>query len=450
MARFRYLPLLLLFTLACSLLADPPRPILPTPQPTVPSVYDQIAVPSGNPFENPVCSIAPALDPDIEALMNAVSRQNLLAYVQTMQGFGTRHLFSDTTSPTSGIGAARTWIYNEFIRVGNNRLQVRFDDFPAVFNGLTTNQQNIVATLPGVSGYPGVLVLTAHYDSRTFDVADGSSFAPGAGDNAAGVAVLLEVARLLSSRTWNQTVVFVALAAEEQGTIGSRHFVQDELTSGTIFMANLNNDVVGGRPGIPQNVRVFSLGPDTSVHRQLARYIDYVGGLYLPIFGVNLQDALDREGRYSDHREFVNINVAAVRITESQEDLTVQHTNLDTADRLDYDYLAQVTQLNLVTTANMIGAPPPPPAPNVAPLESAGTYWLTWQPDPLAAGYAISFRPLGASEYSPFRFVCSNQAGNVVLTGFDPSVTYAVSLAALDVNGRVSGFSAEVLVGPPQ
>jgi hypothetical protein len=177
--------------------------------------------------------------------------------------------------------------------------------------------------------------------------------------------------------------------------------------------------------------------------------MDLVGGLYLPVFGVQLQDALDREGRYSDHREFVNVNTAAVRITESEEDLTVQHTNLDTADRLDYDYLFQVTQLNLVTAANMIGAPPPPPAPNAQPLQSPGTYWLTWQPDALAAGYAISFRPLGAAEYAPFRFVCTNQAGNVVLTGFDPQITYAVSLAALDVNGRVSGFSAEVLVGPP-
>jgi hypothetical protein len=447
LARFRYLPLLLLFTLACSLLADPPRPILPTPQATVPP-FPIDGGPLGTPFADPVCSVAPALDPDIEALMNAVSRQNLLAYVQTMEGFGTRHIFSDTASPTAGIGAARTWIYNEFIRVGNNRLQVRFDDFPAVFNGLTTNQQNIVATLPGVSAYPGILVLTAHYDSRTFDMADGSSFAPGANDNATGVAVLLEVARLLSSRTWNQTVVFVAFAAEEQGTIGSRHFVQDELTSGSIFMANLNNDIVGGRAGIAQSVRIFSLGPDTSTHRQLARYIDLVSGLYLPVFGVQLQDALDREGRYSDHREFVNVNAPAVRITESEEDLTVQHTNLDTANRIDYDYLFQVVQLNLVTAANMIGAPPPPPAPAVTAMASAGTYLLTWQPDPIAAGYAISFRPLGAAQYAPFRFVCANQAGNVVLTGFDPQITYAVSLAALDVNGRVSGFSAEALVGP--
>lgn len=441
---YRLLPLLLLFSLACSLLADPPRPILPTPPATAPS----LPVPFGTAFVNPVCSVAPAVDPDIEALMNAVSRQNLLAYVQTLESFGTRHLFSDTLSPTSGIGAARTWIYNEFIRVGNNRLQVRFDDFQAIFNGINSNQQNVVATLPGVGPNPGVIVLSAHYDSRTFDVAEGSALAPGANDNATGVALLLEVSRLLSSRTWNQTIIFVAFAAEEQGTIGSRHFVQDEFTSGTIFAANINNDIIGGRPGIPQSVRVFSIGPDTSVHRQLARYIDLVGGLYLPVFGVELQDGLDREGRFSDHREFVNVNVPALRITESQEDLTVQHTNLDTYDRIDFDYLFQVVQLNLVTAANLIGAPPPPPAPAVTAMEAPGSYLLTWQPDPLAAGYAISFRPLGAPEYAPFRFVCANQAGNIVLTAYDPQTTYAVSLAALDVNGRVSGFSAEALIGP--
>ena len=116
-------------------------------------------------------------------------------------------------------------------------MQVRFDDFLVSYNGLSSNQQNIVATLPGTSSHAGVIIIGAHYDSRTLDPVDGSSLAPGANDNASGVAILLELARVLSSRTWNQTVMFVAFAAEEQGRFGSRHFVQEMVLDGRIIDA---------------------------------------------------------------------------------------------------------------------------------------------------------------------------------------------------------------------
>jgi hypothetical protein len=436
--------LVLLFSSACSLISPPEGPVIPTPPPTLSVVdFSELRL-----VTDPVSSVTPAVDPEIAALMNAVSQQQLTGYVQTLEGFGTRNTFSDTLSEERGIGAARRWIYNEFQRVNGGALQVEYDDFQSNINGLTTNQRNVVATLPGIGDHPGAIVLMAHYDSRGADPNDGATSAPGADDNASGVAILLELARLMSSRPWNQTIIFAAFTAEEQGTYGSRHYVQSAVLQGRTFDAAIDNDIVGGRPGIPQSIRVFSPGPDATSSRQLARYLDLVGGLYLPTFSVDVIDALDRQGRFSDHREFINAGVPGVRLTESEENRSAQHSGGDVSASLDYDYLFRVAQLNLAVAANLAGAPPPAPVPTIAPMENPGSFILNWPPDPQAAAYSISFRPVGSAEFAAFRFVSGNEAGNVALTGFDPGIAYAVSLAALDANGRIGAFSPEIIVEP--
>jgi hypothetical protein len=449
MSSFRlplFLTFFILLGLACTLLAEPPRPVIPTPpataQPFLPEGVGPLVT-------DPVSAVVPAIDPDIDALMSAVSQQNLVAYVQQLESFITRNTFSETQRDDYGIGAARRWLRNEFEVVGGGRLQVRFDDFPLNYGGITSNQRNVIATLPGAGRHPGVIVIMAHYDSRTFDPVDGVGRAPGANDNASGVAILLELARLMSSRTWNQTIIFAAFTAEEQGTHGSRHFVQRVMLDGMLIDAGLNNDIVGGRPGIPQYLRSFTrLEPEDSNARHLLRYIDLVSGLYMPTFPVVFQESIDRPDRYSDHMEFLNVGVAAVRFTESVEDFSVQHTGQDTSNRLDYNYMRQVTQMNLALAGNMAGAPGMPPPPTVAPMANAGDYILTWRVDPQAAGYMILFRRVGSDQFEPFRYVSGIQAGNVALTGYDPQATYAVSLAALSNSGRVSLFSPEVIVIP--
>ncbi len=438
--------LVLLLMGGCALLGGPQRPVIPSPPPlNTPVTLGGIPADT---VVDPVSNVVVGADPEIAALAEAVSMQQLTAYVQTLANFGTRNTFSRTDQPGVGIGAARQWIFEEFARVGNGRLQVQFDDFPLTHNGVSYPQQNVVVTLPGSSDHPGVVIVMAHYDSRAIDPNNGSAAAPGANDNGSGVALLLELARLLSARTWNQTVVFVAFAAEEQGTHGSRHFVADRLLAGWVVDAAFNNDIVGGRPGMPQSIRVFTPGPDHSRPRQLARYLDYVGALYVPGLTADLQDAVDREGRYSDHIRFLDAGIPALRLTEAVEDFNSQHNAFDTPEKIDYAYLRQVTQLNLVTVANIIGAPPPPTTLTVAPMANAGSYLLTWVRDGQAVGYAISLRPLGSADYAPFHFVSASQAGNVALTGLDPAATYAVSMAAVGVDGRIGLFSPEILVSP--
>lgn len=439
----------LMALLGCALL-NPPTVLIPTPIPTAPPLSQTLG--NGVPDEvvlDPVSDIVPNIDPDIETLVNAVSEQQLLVYVQTLENFGTRNAFSDAEREDWGVGAARRWIHNEFVRVGvasNNRLQVQFADFPLNYNGFSANQQNIIATLPGTTAPEDVVVIFAHYDTRPPNVTDGASRAPGANDNASGVALLLETARLLSSRQWNQTIVFAALAAEEQGTYGAKNFVQNAVINEMNVVAAFNYDTVGGNAGIPQYVRLFSPDLYESRSGQIGRYYDYVAGLYVPAFGVNAIDAMDREGRWGDHREFIFAGMPAVRLTQSVEDPIYINSTRDTWSALDYSYLRQVTQVNVAVMANLVGAPPSPEAPIIVPMAGPDTLLLTWEVDRLAAGYAISFRPLTLEGYPTFRFVNANEAGNVALSGIDGNMPYGVSLAPIDNNGRVGLFSSEVVI----
>ncbi|MCA9973339.1 MAG: hypothetical protein KC425_24135, partial [Anaerolineales bacterium] len=163
----------------CSLLEGPQRPVLPTPVPTAMPLAEALAL-AGPVVTDPVSDVVPTVDTAVLDLMTAVSKQQLIAYVQTVEGFHNRNSFSDPTSETRGIGAARRWIAAEFERVGNGRLQVRFDEFELDYAGFTAPQANVVATLPGAAPDSGAILIMAHYDNRAPEIADGFTRAPGA------------------------------------------------------------------------------------------------------------------------------------------------------------------------------------------------------------------------------------------------------------------------------
>lgn len=435
----------LLAATGCSLLEPQQQLVIPTPPVATPALI--IPNEQGQLVTDPVSDVVPTVDPAIESLITEVSQQQLMAYIRQLESFGTRNAFSDTQSTTFGIGAAKRWIFNEFVRVGNGRLSVEFQDFPLSYVGYSAEQSNIVATLPGKEGH-GTLVVMAHYDNRPADSTDGISRATGANDNGSGVALLLETARIMSSRDWNQTIVFLATSAEEQGAFGARYYAENAFLDNKHIISAINYDAVGGRAGIPQHVRLFAVEFLTSLHGALGRYYEYVGGLYLPTFPIVIHDALDREGRWGDHREFVQVGYPAIRVIESVEDPDLVNSNRDTWNLIDYNYLQRVVQLNVAVAANLAGGPNQPAPPIIASMAEPGAYLLTWPVTPDASGYAISFRPADSIYYPTFRFVRAANAGNVAITGLDPNMTYAVSIAALNERGLISAFSAEQIVGP--
>ncbi|TKC12347.1 M20/M25/M40 family metallo-hydrolase [Pedobacter polaris] len=333
-------------------------------------------------------------DMNITSLVNEVSANNQEALIKKLVSFQTRHTLSDTLSKTTGIGAARNWIKSEFEKyaaAGGNRLQVSFDTFiqPADGRRITTPVvlKNVVAILPGTDpSDKRMLMVSGHYDSRITDVMNSKDFAPGANDDASGVAAVMEMCRIMSKQKFNCTLIFVAMVGEEQGLYGATNLAKRAKEEGWNVHLLLNNDIIGNsyemETDIKDNksVRVFSEGvsaletpaqaaarqsagtENDGKARQAARYIKEVAERYVDQLEVKLIYRRDRYLRGGDHTPFSQQGFAAVRITEMNEDFNRQHQDVrtengfkygDLPEYIDYNYLQKVTRMNLSVMANL-------------------------------------------------------------------------------------------------
>jgi hypothetical protein len=256
--------------------------------------------------------------------------------------------------------------------------------------------------------------------------------APGANDDASGVAVVLEAARVLSKYKFPATIIFLAVAGEEQGLNGARHFAQMAKAQGWEINGVLNNDTVGGdkSPGQDPNVvRVFSEGTPSSAteaelrfiratgaendssSRQLARYVREIATGYMPgPFGPKMVLRPDRYLRGGDHTAFNEQGFAAVRLIEFRENYDRQRQNPrrengieygDLPKFLDYEYVSNVARLNVATLASLASAPAPPANVRLETKELVNDSTLKWQPSPggLATGYEVLWRTTTSSEW---------------------------------------------------
>ncbi|MGY4827504.1 M28 family peptidase [Sphaerotilaceae bacterium SBD11-9] len=385
----------------------------------------------------------------------SVSAEQLQATITRLVGFGTRHTLSDTTSDTRGIGAARRWVQARFVAVSKEcggclEVVTPSQTLTGARLPKPTEVMNVVAIQRGSGDPQRVIVITGHLDSRASDVMDATSDAPGANDDASGVAALMEAARVLSKHKFRATLVYAALSGEEQGLYGGRILADYARQQGWQVQANLNNDIVGnsqGENGVHDNstVRVFSEGTKTleteaqarrrrynggeldAPSRNIARYIAVLAERHLTHFKVQMVYRTDRYGRGGDQVAFLEAGYPAVRITEANEDYTRQHQDVrtengirygDTIDGVDFAYLAQVTRLNAITMAAMARAPAPPKGVSI---EGAVTPHTTvkWQPVPGAARYRVWWRGTTEPQWRHHREVAGDvtqlQLKNVVI-----------------------------------
>jgi Zn-dependent M28 family amino/carboxypeptidase len=380
----------------------------------------------------------------LDEAASAVKPEALRETVTRLVGFGTRHTLSDTRSDTRGIGAARRWVQSRFEAVSRDCGGCLEVSTPSqVVTGARIPQPtevvNVVAVQRG-SGDPNrVIVITGHLDSRASDVMDATSDAPGANDDASGVAAVMEAARVLSRHKFRATLVYAALSGEEQGLYGGKILAEHARRQGWQIEANLNNDIVGnsrGQDGVVDNstVRVFSEGTKAietaqqanrrrynggevdSPSRNLARYLEGLASRHLVNFKVQMVYRTDRYGRGGDQVAFLEAGFPAVRLTEAHEDYTRQHQDLrvehgvhygDTIDGVDFDYLAQVTRLNVVAMAAMAQAPAPPKGVTIEGAVSPDTT-LKWQPVPGAARYRVWWRSTTDPQWRHHREVAGN------------------------------------------
>jgi hypothetical protein len=384
--------------------------------------------------------VAPKRNPQVEAILADISAERIEATVRTLAGFGTRHTLSDPDHPTRGIGAARRWIKAEFERYAKDsrgRLTVEEDTFVQRPGGRVpkpTSLTSLVATLPGKGpkSRDRWLVVSGHYDSIPRPLSDAEADAPGANDDASGTAAVLELARVMSRHEFDATVVFLAVAGEEQGLLGSAHWAEKAKAEGRTIEAMLTNDIIGntlGGNGVrdSRRVRVFSEGvpsdetpaqarlrkslggENDGPSRQLARYIKDAAERYLPGFEVTLVFRRDRYGRGGDHIPFNERGYAAVRLTEPNEDFTRQHERVETRDgvaygdvveHVDFAYIAQVARVNAAALATLALAPASPAGVRFGSARQGYDTRLTWtrSPDPDLAGYRVVWR----ATYQPF------------------------------------------------
>lgn len=378
---------------------------------------------------------APHEQADLHALAEAPDETRLHDTITALVGFGTRHTLSDTKSATHGIGAARRWVQSRFQAISrdcNGCLEIVTPSQVVTGKRIPkpTEVMDVVAIKRGSGDPQRTIVITGHLDSRVSDVMNAISDAPGANDDASGVAALLEAARLLSKQDHRATLVFAALSGEEQGLYGGKVLADYARAQGWQIEADLNNDIVGnsrGQNGTRDNtiVRVFSEGTRStetpeqakarnyyggevdSPSRNVARYMATLADQYLPELHVQMVYRTDRYGRGGDQVPFLEAGYPAVRVTEGHEDYTRQHQDLheehgikygDTIDGIDFRYMARITALNAITMASLAQAPAPPARVSVSGALTTDTT-LSWQKVPGAAGYRVHWRDTTAPQW---------------------------------------------------
>jgi Zn-dependent M28 family amino/carboxypeptidase len=390
---------------------------------------------------------APATDPRIYAIIDAASAERIEADIRALANFGTRNTLSDTLSDTRGIGAARRWIKAQFdaisadcggcLEVSYQRMFVEGD--PSTRIPVDTWVVNVVAILRGTTEPNRYVIMSGDIDSRASNGSDGEVDAPGANDNASGMAGTIEAARLLSKAgPFSSSIVFAGLSGEEQGLYGGQHMAEVARAEGWQIDAVLNNDMIGNIEGVDgvidnSTFRVFSEAtplPDyqpgrwnyrffggevDGPSRQLARYVHRITDTYFTNLEAKMIYRLDRFGRGGHHRPFNDLGFPGVRIMETHENYVRQHQDVrvedgiaygDVIEGVNFEYAARLTAVNASVLAALAWAPAAPEEVRIAGAVQPSTT-LAWNAveHPDLAGYRIYWRDTTSPQWEHSRFV---------------------------------------------
>jgi len=329
--------------------------------------------------------------PSISQLVSQVSPERLRATVEKLASYNTRN----TLSPT--LNESAEWLAGEYRKIPGIQAEVMSYTLPKgrrVPEDKTVVQ--VVATLPGETDHR--ILIGGHMDSLNLQVDPVTGRAPGANDDSSGVAVALELARILAPYKWRQTLVFVGFSGEEQGLNGSRALAKRAKEEGWKLDAVLNNDTVGSssnKAGQKDtgHVRVFSDEND----RELARFIEHTVRANVKGFGIKLVLRKDRFGRGGDHTPFSEEGFPAVRFIEVHEEYTRQHTPDDLPEHMDWKYLANVAKADLASMATLAQADEPPTSVHVK-LDQSHDTTLTWKGKP-GVKYVVYWRDTASAAW---------------------------------------------------
>jgi hypothetical protein len=452
-ARYLYFFSLLLACLACNFSTAPPATL--QVQSTAPtSVPPALQTPTGSVAAE---SVSRPVDASVNQLFELVQNDRLMMTVRSLVDMNTRHVLSKKSDTVGGIEGARDWLLAQFkaIRDANPRQPIQVWTQTVVFDwkGISVAPQNVIAVLQGTDVGAGVIVVGAHYDSITTDFANGEAYAPGANDNASGVAAMLEVARILAPLPRRATILFVAFAAEESGRQGSLAFVKSYLQAQEPpidLRAMINLDMIGSEMGKNgevdhRTIRLFSADPNDSPSRQLARQLGLIIGTYLDDVDAVIQSAEERNGRWGDHQSFSAAGYPSVRFIQGLEDTARQHTPRDTIDNVQPGFLMKTTRATLISTLILASGPIPPR--DIALRISAADpsiETLVWTPAPQAVKYLVVLRRTSSLFYDKILTIEASALPELVISDLSQYATIAV--AAVDSAGRMGPLTPEISI----
>jgi hypothetical protein len=327
-----------------------------------------------------------------QSLIAQVDPQRLHAIVEKLSSWHDRN----TNNPT--LNEAAEWIASEYRKIPG--LQVEIWKYPIKQGARVREDKDVVeviATLPGATDRR--IMIGGHFDSINMTERDLdkslASPAPGADDDLSGVSMAMECARIMSTQKWNHTMVFVAFSGEEQGLLGSAALAKRAKDENWKLDAVLSSDIIGSSKNMsgqsdPHHIRVFSeeLAPgarnaqgDPLPHhesRELARFIEFATRNKVRDFNAKLIFRNDRFGRGGDHTSFNKQGFSAVRFTEPHEEYTHQHTPNDLIQFMDFNFLANVTRINLLAAMQLANAGDSPTNVRVDRSQSHDSR-ITWQ-----------------------------------------------------------------------
>ncbi|HEV2826434.1 MAG TPA: M28 family metallopeptidase [Pyrinomonadaceae bacterium] len=379
-------------------------------------------------------ALSSAQQREIARLVKEIDARNIERTIRKLVSFGTRNTLSAQNDPNRGIGAARDWLFTQFSVVAEQsggRMTVEkqtFEQPKAARVPTPTMITNVVATLRGTQSesVARIYIVSGHYDSMCTSPTDAVCDAPGANDDASGTAAVLEMARVMVKYKFDATIIFMAVAGEEQGLLGSTYAAEQAKTTAMDVEGMFTNDIIGnslGGNGIrdTRTVRVFSEGvpsnekpeeatvrrgvggENDSASRQLARFIKETGERYVSGMRVIMVYRRDRYLRGGDHIPFLERGFAAVRFTEPNEDYRHQHQNVriengvqygDLPQFDDFNYIANVARVNAASLASLALAPAQPKGVSLVTTRLTNDTDLKWDAnkEPDLAGYEIVWR----------------------------------------------------------
>ena len=389
-------------------------------------------------------------------IIENTSSAKLEENIRILANFGTRHTLSDTLSETRGIGAARRWIKSEFESISKNCgncLDVFYQknyftpkDGDRIVKPVWIN--NVLAIQRGKIHPNRFIIMSGDIDSRISDPTNYTDDSPGANDNASGMAGTIEAARVLSEYTFNNSILYVGLAGEEQGLFGGKGLAKHAKEKDWEIIGILNNDMIGNIKGIDgiidnRSFRIFSEpvpanetenerkarrfygGEVDGISRQLARYVHKNVKKYMPEMNPMMIYRLDRFGRGGHHRPFNDLGFAGIRIMEAHENYVMQHQDIrlengiaygDVIEGVDFNFAKKLTSVNAINLASLAWAPPSVKKLSIGGIVEASVKFRWEHPDDKSIkGYKIYWRETTSSTWDNSRLI--DKIDNYTLEG---------------------------------